>query len=73
MNVATSAHEACSAGTSVVLYASDNEELIDNCDRVLIVFEGRIVREITGDDINEEKIVVSSLNVEHSQESGHPQ
>ena len=33
-------------GTSVILYASDTEELIDNCDRVLIVFEGRIVKEL---------------------------
>ncbi|MGA2763568.1 MAG: sugar ABC transporter ATP-binding protein [Spirochaetia bacterium] len=60
-------------GTSVLLYASDNVELIDNCDRILIVFEGKIVKEITGDDINEEKIVVSSLNVTHSQEGGQAQ
>jgi ribose transport system ATP-binding protein len=52
-------------GASVLLYASDNEELINNCDRVLIVFEGQIVSEISGEDISEEKIVVSSLNVEH--------
>jgi ribose transport system ATP-binding protein len=55
-------------GTSVLLYASDNEELIDNCDRVLIVFEGRIVKEIAAADISEEKLVVASLNVEHSGE-----
>jgi ribose transport system ATP-binding protein len=55
-------------GTSVILYASDNEELINNCDRVLIVFEGRIVKEIEADDISEEKLVVSSLNIEHSVE-----
>ena len=55
-------------GTSVLLYASDNEELIDNCDRVLIVFEGRIVKEIHGEDITEERLVVASLNVEHSGE-----
>jgi ribose transport system ATP-binding protein len=60
-------------GTSVLLYASDNVELIDNCDRILIVFEGKIVKEMTGDDINEEKIVVSSLNVTHSQEGGQAQ
>jgi ribose transport system ATP-binding protein len=53
-------------GTSVILYASDNQELIDNCDRVLILFEGRIVKEIGPDDISEENLVVSSLNVEHS-------
>lgn len=57
-------------GTSVLLYASDNEELIDNCDRVLIVFEGRIVKEIRGDDINEERLVVASLNVEHASQDG---
>ncbi len=60
-------HELTKQGTSVLLYASDNEELIDNCDRVLIVFEGRIVKEMKGDDIDEEKIVVASLHVEHTQ------
>jgi ribose transport system ATP-binding protein len=55
-------------GTSVLLYASDTDELIANCDRVLIVFEGRIVKEISGDDISEERIVASSLNVEHGGE-----
>ena len=63
--------ELTRAGTSVVLYASDNEELIDNCDRVLIVFEGTIVTEMSGDEINEEKLVVSSLNVTHKEEGGH--
>jgi ribose transport system ATP-binding protein len=63
--------ELTRAGTSVVLYASDNEELIDNCDRVLIVFEGKVISEMTGDDINEEKLVVASLNVTHTEEGGH--
>ncbi|HVO39908.1 MAG TPA: sugar ABC transporter ATP-binding protein [Spirochaetia bacterium] len=53
-------------GTSVLLYASDNEELVSNCDRVLIVFEGRIVKEMSAEEISEEKLVVSSLNVEHT-------
>ncbi len=52
-------------GTSVLLYASDNNELIDNCDRVLILFEGRIVKEIAGEEICEERLVLSSLNIEH--------
>ena len=60
-------HDLTKRGTSVVLYASDTEELVDNCDRVLIVFEGRIVKEMKGDDIDEEKIVVASLHVEHTQ------
>jgi ribose transport system ATP-binding protein len=50
-------------GTSVILYASDNEELILYCDRVLIMFEGRIVKEIAEDDISEETLIVSSLGL----------
>ncbi|HVP19246.1 MAG TPA: sugar ABC transporter ATP-binding protein [Spirochaetia bacterium] len=65
--------ELTRAGTSVILYASDNEELIDNCDRVLIVFEGRIVKEFDAKDISEEKLIVSSLNVEHSSEKSGTQ
>jgi len=51
-------------GVSVLLYASDNEELIANCDRVLIVFEGQIVEEICGDRICEENLIASSLRVQ---------
>jgi len=50
-------------GTSVFLYASDNEELISNCDRVFIIFEGSIVDEICGESICEERIVASSFRI----------
>jgi ribose transport system ATP-binding protein len=53
-------------GTSILMYASDTDELIENCDRVLIVFEGRIIKEIAGKDITEENLLVSSLNVERA-------
>jgi ribose transport system ATP-binding protein len=56
-------HELAQAGTSVILYASSNEELISNCDRVLIMFEGRIVEEISYEAICDEKLVTSSLRV----------
>lgn len=52
-------------GMSVILYASDNEELIDYCDRLLIMYEGEIVTTLTGDDINDGTIVAASMRVEH--------
>ncbi len=58
-------------GTSVILYTSDNDELISNCDRVLIVFEGQIVDELKGDDICEERIVESSLNISSDRQPLH--
>jgi ribose transport system ATP-binding protein len=50
-------------GTSVILYASSNEELINNCDRVLIMFEGKIVEDICHEEICDEKLLKSSLRV----------
>lgn len=48
---------------SVVLYASDNDELVSYCDRVLVMYEGRICSELTGTQISDEAIVSSSLQV----------
>lgn len=51
------------AGTAVLLYSTDYDELIGCCDRVLILYDGRIVRELAGADITEANIVASSLNL----------
>ena len=51
------------AGTSIVLYSTDYDELIGCCDRVLIMYGGRIVRELDGGEITEANIVASSLNL----------
>jgi ribose transport system ATP-binding protein len=48
---------------SVVLYASDNEELIEHCDRLLIMYEGQIVASLEGDEINDDAIVATSMRV----------
>ena len=49
--------------TSVILYASDSEELIQYCDRVLIMYEGQIVETLEGCNINEDEIVSASMRV----------
>lgn len=49
--------------TSVILYASDNEELIEYCDRVLIMYEGQVVETLKGDDINEDAIISASMHI----------
>jgi len=49
---------------SVILYASDSEELIEHCDRLMIMYEGQIVATLEGDDINDDTIVATSMRVE---------
>ena len=36
------------AGTSIIFYSTDYDELIGCCDRVLILYQGRIARELDG-------------------------
>jgi ribose transport system ATP-binding protein len=49
--------------TSVILYASDNEELIQYCDRILIMYEGQIVDTLEGDGISEDAVIAASMRV----------
>lgn len=49
---------------SVILYASDSDELISYCDRLLIMYEGGIVAELRGEEITEANIVEKSMHVE---------
>ncbi|MCL1895199.1 MAG: sugar ABC transporter ATP-binding protein [Clostridiales bacterium] len=48
-------------GIGVILYASDNGELMSVCDRILIMFEGSVVEEIVSADFAEERIIAASL------------
>ena len=49
------------AGTGVVLTSSDDHELAEICDRVLIVYRGQIVQELTGDNVTEQQIADASV------------
>ena len=51
-------------GVSILVYTTDYEELIGCCDRVAVMYDGAIVRELQGDAINEHNIIASSLNME---------
>jgi ribose transport system ATP-binding protein len=51
------------AGTAILFYSTDYDELIGCCDRVLILYGGTVVRELAGAEITEENIVASSLNL----------
>lgn len=48
-------------GAGVILYASDNEELVDHCDRVAVMYEGTIVDTLEGDDVDADTIAERSV------------
>lgn len=51
------------SGRSILFHSSDYAELIGCADRVLVLHDGRVVRELEGAAISEEAIVRASLNI----------
>ena len=56
--------ELADQGAAILFYSTDYDELVGCCDRVAIMYDGRIVRELAGTDLTETNIVASSLNIE---------
>jgi ribose transport system ATP-binding protein len=52
------------AGATVLFYSTDYDELIGMCDRVAILYRGKVVRELSGADITEANLVAASLSIE---------
>ncbi|MEM6373895.1 MAG: sugar ABC transporter ATP-binding protein [Pseudomonadota bacterium] len=55
-------------GASIVYYSTDYEELIGCCDKVAVMYDGEIVRELQGDEINERNIIASALKMDEAAE-----
>ncbi|GAB3484903.1 sugar ABC transporter ATP-binding protein [Nocardiopsis coralliicola] len=55
--------DLAAGGAAVVLGSSDDRELVEVCDRVLVLFEGRVVDEVSGGRLTEETLIASALHV----------
>ena len=51
------------AGAAILFYSTDYDELIGCCDRVLVLYDGAVKRELVGEDITEHALVASALNI----------
>lgn len=47
----------CNEGASILFYSSDAAELVGLSDRVLVLHDGHVAAELTGEEITEERIV----------------
>ena len=56
--------ELADAGKAILFYSTDYAELIGCCDRVSVMYDGRVVAELEGDQLTEEAIVAASLNID---------
>jgi ribose transport system ATP-binding protein len=51
-------------GAAILFYSTDYDELIGCCDRVAIMYDGRVVRELEGAELTETNIIASALNID---------
>jgi ribose transport system ATP-binding protein len=51
------------SGAAIVFYSTDYDELIGCCDRVLVLYDGGVVKVLSGQEITEHALVSSALNV----------
>ncbi|WP_018183815.1 sugar ABC transporter ATP-binding protein [Kaistia granuli] len=49
-------------GVGVILVTTEIDEIVDMCDRVLILYRGALIREYAGTDINREAVLAASIS-----------
>ncbi len=49
------------AGTAILFYSSEDEELLGLCDRVLVLQDGRITAELAGETLTHAELVTASM------------
>jgi ribose transport system ATP-binding protein len=49
--------------TAILFYSTDYAELIGCCDRVAVMYDGRVVTELSGSAITEEALITAALNI----------
>jgi ribose transport system ATP-binding protein len=59
-------------GAAIVFYSTDYDELIGCCDRVLVLYDGAIKRELVGEEITERALISSALNIQSGEADVHP-
>ena len=55
--------ELAQAGAAILFYSTDIDELVGCCDRVLVMVDGGVRRELVGAEITEHALVSSALNL----------
>ena len=62
-------------GTTILFYSSDEQELLDLCERVLVMQDGKIKADLSGDQLTEANLVFHSMgatnNNNQKEESTH--
>ena len=54
-------HQFTNAGGSILLFSTEIPELVNLCHRVMVMYSGKMVLELSDDELNEETIIRAAL------------
>ena len=57
-------------GAAILFYSTDYDELIGCCDRVLVFYNGAVVRTLEGASLTEHNLIASALNLPSATAAG---
>jgi ribose transport system ATP-binding protein len=60
-------------GAAILFYSTDYDELIGCCDRVLVLYDGAVRRELVGSEITERALIASALNIQSGEAGVQPE
>jgi ribose transport system ATP-binding protein len=60
--------QLCEQGTAILFYSSDDEELLGLCDRVLVMHDGIIRSELSGETLTKSNLISASLGASNGEE-----
>ena len=52
------------AGAAVLFYSTDYDELIGCCDRVLVLYDGAVKKQLIGAEITQKALIANALNID---------
>jgi ribose transport system ATP-binding protein len=52
----------CEQGIGIIIVSSEMPEIIGMCDRVVVMHEGRVMRIVSGEEINETNLILLASN-----------
>ena len=58
--------ELTNAGTTILFFSSDDQELLDLCPRVLVMQDGKIKADLSGDQLTESNLISASMGAHES-------
>jgi ribose transport system ATP-binding protein len=53
-------------GVSIFFYSTDHDELIGMCDKIIVLYQGRVVRELSGEAMTEANMMAASLSLQQA-------